>query len=312
MTIPALIIIINMRSYFVASVVLLHFGTATRGAPPPLAFWTFQEPTGAPRVSQGSAGPYALVDGNSSHPVARVAVAGGGPFGPYAASFVPPSGNNSARLFASRTSAPAITSGIGGPDATVTLLAWVSIPESVTPEGLVAGCWDEYGVEGGSTGAREYAIFLNLGKCAPSNGSVYNGGLAAHISPVGGPTPGDRFCSTAACDPRVLAPAPAWHCLANTYDGVDIRAYVNATFVNNAARNPFPLKGGIFSPAGLPGRIGAEFGVGANRVNSTPGAPPHWSNYYHGLLGGLAVWNSSLDPSDIAAACSMARGFDYV
>ncbi len=276
--------------------------------PSPLVLSKFQEPTGTPRISEGLYH-YSLIDGNTSNPIKTVTVTGGAPFGQFAASFTSLSYNNSARLFASRDSAPAITKGIAGPNATVTIMAWVSLPVGKIAEGLVAGVWDEYGVEGGKTGARAYAIFLNLGKCSPSNGSAYLGGLAAHISPVGGPTPGDMFCSTAACDPRHLASSPAWHCLANTYDGANIRAFVNGTFVVNAARNPFPLTGGIFDPSGLPGRIGAEFGVGANRVNSTANAPYHWSNTFTGLLGGVAVWNTALSQDDVVSACSLGQGF---
>ena len=276
--------------------------------PSPLVLWKFQEPTGTPRISSGLYH-YSLIDGNTSNPIETVTVPSGAPFGPFAASFTSLSYNNSARLFAARDAAPAITKGIAGPDATVTIMAWVSLPVGKIAEGLVAGVWDEYGVEGGKTGARAYALFLNLAKCSPSNGSAYLGGLAAHISPVGGPTPGDKFCSTAACDPRHLASSPSWHCLANTYDGKDIRAFVNGTFVVNAARNPFPLAGGIFDPTKLPGRIGAEFGVGANRVNSTDNAPYHWSNTFTGLLGGIAVWDTALSQDDVASACSLGQGF---
>ena len=277
--------------------------------PPPLALWDLQEPTGHARVSRGSAGAYALIDGNTSRPIETVAVPGGGPFGAFAASFLPLGANNSARLYAPRATVPRLTDGIGGPAAKVTLLAWVSLPAGGASEGLVAGVWDEFGVEGGATGARQYAIFMNLGKCAAANGSVYNGGLAGHMSNVGGPTPGQRFCATAACDPRRLAGAPAWHCLATTYDDETIRVYVNGTFAANAARNPFPMAGGIWSPAGEPGRVGAEFGVGANRVNETVGGPFTWANHFSGLLGGVAVWDTALAEADVARACALARGF---
>ena len=293
------------------SLTLVSFCAAARSAPQPLAFWALQEPTGSPRVSTGSAAPISLIDGNASHPIPTVTVPGGAPFGSYASHFEPAPGNNSARLFASRADAPAITSGIGGPNATVTLIAFVSLLESSgqLPEGLVAGVWDEFGVEGGSTGARQYAIFTNLGKCASSvTNNTYHGGLAAHLSPVGGPTPGQRFCITAACDPRELAPN-AWHCFANVYDGEHIYAYVNGTLIANGDSNPYPLEGGIFSPRGLPGRIGAEFGVGANRINSTVGGPPQWSNKWAGLIGGIAVWDRALSGADVRDFCNTAAGF---
>jgi len=266
-----------------------------------------QEGTGEARVSEGSAGPYRLIDGNSSSPIHTVAVENA-PFGAFAALFNTSETNNSARLYAPRESVPRITDGIGGPNATVTLVNWVRVSPGHLPEGFVSGVWDEYGVEGGASGARQYAIFLNLGACSPSNGSSYRGGLASHISPVGGPTPGQKYCMTAACDPRPVPPN-AWHCLATVYDGEYIRAFVNGTLEGNAWRNPFALTGGIFSPSGLPGRVGAEFGVGANRVNSTPGSPFHWSNYYSGFIGGIAVWDSALDLAGVKQACALGRGF---
>ena len=39
--------------------------------PPPTAFWTFQEPTGSPRMSTGLH-TYSLTDGDLAHPVERV------------------------------------------------------------------------------------------------------------------------------------------------------------------------------------------------------------------------------------------------
>ena len=276
---------------------------------PPLAFWTFQEPS-APYLSSGTAGPYALLDGNASLPIASLA-APRAPFGARAAYFPPHAANNSARLFAPRAAVPAITSDLAGSNATVTLLAWVSIPPQLKPTGMVAGVWDEYGVEGGATGARAYALFLNLAICGGGGGGPgprYGNGLAAHISPIGGPTPGSRYCTTAACDARVL-PHSDWHCLAGTYDGQFIRAYVNGSLVANSWRNPFNLSGGIFDPRGLPGRIGAEFGVGGNRINATVGAPPEWSNNFEGLLGGLAVWGEALGAEAVAQACALGNGF---
>jgi hypothetical protein len=300
-------------------ITLLCLLAGAAALPQPLALWRFQE-SAAPYNSTGTAGAYSLLQGNASHPIPTVP-ASGAPFGPLAACFgahcsAPATAaaaaaaagfNNSARLYAPRDAAPAITEGLSGPSATVTLVAWVSLPSLDRPEGLVAGVWDEYGVEGGATGARAYALFLNLGACAASGGAAYAGGLAAHISPSGGPSPGSRFCTSAACDARALAPWPAWHCLANTYDGSAIRAFVNGSLAPNAWRNPYNLTGGIFRPG--PGRVGAEFGVGANRVNASAGAPPQWSNAFQGLLGGLAVWGSALAPEDVARACALARGF---
>lgn len=278
--------------------------------PAPVALFTFQEAR-APYYSTGLER-YALLDGNASRPIGTRA-ARGAPFGARAALF-PPAGvphNNSARLYAPRAAAPGITSRIAGPNATVSLVAWVQLLAGVAGGPLVAGAWDEFGVEGGRTGARQYALFINLAACRSA--PTFNGGAAAHVSPVGGPTPGSAYCETAACDPRALAPG-AWACLANTYDGADIRAYVNGTLVANGARNPFPLAGGIYDAEAV-GGFGAEFGVGLNRVNATADGARDgyaWANRFEGLLGGVAVYNESLSAADVAAACSMGAGFEWL
>ena len=282
--------------------------------PPALALWTLQEPTGVARVSSGLYA-YKLIDGNTSHAIERVTVNGSAaPFGEFAAKFsaLTSSYNNSARLYAPRDEALAITEGISGPNATVTLVTWISLSQLNKNGGAyIAGVWDEYGVVGGTTGARAYALFLNLAICQPYNGSLFAGGVVAHISPVGGPTPGNKYCTTAACDSRKLE-SDSWHCIANTYDGNEIRAYVNGTFITNSYRNPFLLNGGIFDPESSgAGRIGAEFGVGANRVNSTDIGENgfRWANTYEGLLGGIAVWNTSFSQADVIRACALGRGF---
>jgi hypothetical protein len=275
--------------------------------PPPVALFQFQEAR-APYVSTGLER-YALVDGNATHPIVTAAVPGGAPFGARAALFSGLGGaNNSARLFAARGDAPGLTRGIAGPGARVTIVAWVRLAAAAPGDPLVAGAWDEYGTEGGRTGARQYALFLNLAACRSA--PEYPGGAAAHVSPVGGPTPGSAYCETAACDPRGLSQS-AWHCLANTYDGAAIRVFVNGTLAGNGARNPYALGGGIYD-AERTGGFGAEFGVGLNRINATvDGAADgwRWANRFEGLLGGVAVWNVSLTEPDVAGACRLGAGF---
>jgi len=209
----------------------------------------------------------------------------------------PRASNSSKRLYAARDAVPALAAAIAGPDATVTLVAWVQ--RNGTNEGMIAGVWDEYGK------ARQYALFTALGACGAA--PKYSGGLAAHISPVGGPTPGQRFCTTAACDPRPI-PLRAWECLANVYDGTAIRAYVNATLAPNHAWNPFPLTGGIYSPEAAQA-FGAEFALFANRINVTAGGPPMWSNRWEGFIGGVAVWSEALTAAQVAEACALGAGF---
>ena len=181
-----------------ASLALAGAAAATAAlVPEPVALFTLQEPTGAPRVSVGRHA-YTLVDGNASAPVQQVR---GGVLGGFAAFFPQAPGNNSARLFAARADAPALTSGIAGPNATVTLVAWYQLAASDAArdvEALIFGVWDEY------ARARQYAIFRDLGACSSIAPGHYARGLAAHISPVGGPTPGRPYCYTAACGACVV------------------------------------------------------------------------------------------------------------
>jgi hypothetical protein len=282
-----------------AIVTLVEVGlcAAMLPSPRPLALWTFQEPSGAPKITDPrSAFNYSLVDADPHLPILQ---ADRGVFGPHAAYFPANTSSASQRLFATRELAPALTVGIAGPSAVVTLVAWIS--DAATQSSLVAGVWDE------NYAARQYALFVDLGTCA-SNAPVYHGGIAAHISDCGGPTPGSRYCTTAACDPEPLATGGPWHCVANVYDGAAIRAYVNGTLHANGAHNPFPYPGGIYSPEAA-GKQGAEFGVGANFINTTVGGPRVLSNRFKGLLGGLAVFDVALTPAELGDVCGWAPGF---
>ena len=150
--------------------------------------------------------------------------------------------------------------------------------------------------------ARQYALYFDLGACngeAGQGGIRYARGLAAHISNSGGPTPGHPYCVTAACDPRSLS-ASDWHCVANIYDGKQIKAYVNGTLAANSNVNPYAYPGGIYSPeTANRSSAGAEFGVG---VSMSFGV-----NQFMGLLGGLVVFNESLTPSQLTQVCDWPR-----
>ena len=267
--------------------------------PAPLSFWTLQEATGSPRIGDafGATAPATLLDGNVTAPIARAA---DGLFGAYCARFDGRGGaNNSRRLAVSRAAAPALTVALGGAAATVSLVAWVRGPAGGWGgSALVAGVWNEFAA------ARQYALFTALGACASA--PVYHGGLAGHASNCGGPTPGQRYCETRACDPRRL-PLRAWHCLAMTYDGSYIRALVNGSALPNGDAQPFLYPGGLYSPEAA-GRQGAEFALGANLINASVGSPPLWSNRFEGDVGGLAVYAEGLSEEQLAGVCARAPG----
>lgn len=292
--------------------------------PVPLTFWKFQEPAGAPRVSEGQHA-YLLSDADPDHPVGRTA-AGGGLFGRFALNLT--GGSAEQHLRAERHTAPAITTSIAGPDATVSMVAWVKRPAGVyrrdnqwlnNSYGFLAGVWgDTTALE-----ARQYAIYFDLGACRAEAGHgtvkgtpVYHQGLAAHVSNCGGATPGYQYSMTAACDPRPLQ-AEDWHCVANVFDGRAINAYVNGTLVTNPAGgslgkvplpptvNPYPYAGGIYSPEAH-NRTGAEFGVGMGDCGNCG------YNQYTGLLGGLAVFAEPLPQAQVAEVCAWAPGWSRV
>lgn len=293
--------------FLLAGVVVISEARESLGSvPPPLAFWSLQEATGQPRVSRGLYR-YELRDGNATAPVHTVSDSTA-PFGRSAAHFAPaPESNNSARLFAPRASVPALTSGIAGPLAQVTVVAWMkrsSTDLASGGEGMAVGVWNEH------REARQYAMFTDLAVC--SSAPVYKHGLAAHVSNNGGPTPGHEYSETRACDPGAL-PSDDWHCLAIMYDGMDILAFVNGTFRENAnstrSDNPFVYPGGIYDPDAS-GAYGAEFALGANLVNVTVGGPGVWHNQWYGLIGGVAVWNTTLDLASLTSVCAGGAGFE--
>ena len=135
--------------------------------------------------------------------------------------------------------------------------------------------------------------------------------MVAHISAEGGPSPGQKYCESRACGATALPPN-VWHCLAHTYDGTDVRAYVNGTVDSASSTDPnnpflypnppqFP-NGGIFVP---PADGGADFSMGANFIHKGGGVGPGLlGNTFIGLLGSFAVYNDSLSQQDVLAACS--------
>jgi hypothetical protein len=105
--------------------------------PQPLAFWTFQEPTGAPRVSTRARHSYALADGDAAHPVESTSSEG--LFGPRAVNFTATSPTQ--RLRAVRSAVPALTTDLAGPEAVVSVVAWVKRPTGRYFHGFLAGVW---------------------------------------------------------------------------------------------------------------------------------------------------------------------------
>lgn len=217
-----------------------------------VAFWDFQEPAGSPRISRGP-NRIALREGGA--PVERVA---GGPFGAYAARFIPGSW-----LEATQDEAPALDL-----RRRVTLIAWLQREAKEQQEcQAVAGKWLETGKR------RQYCLFLDLRIHASAQQA------AMHVSTIGGPTPGHPWCMDAAIGATPV-PLGTWVEIRGSYDGRQARVTVDGV--------PDPRPG--FNPYDYPGTLlggGADFTVGAVHRGGSMG------NWFCGRLGGLAVLDAA-------------------
>lgn len=233
-----------------------------------VAFWDFQEPAGQPRRA---CGPHPYLLHEMAGPVAR---ADGGVFGPWSADV-----KYQQWLCAPRSEAPALD--IHGPDAQVTVVAWIQRGRKPETEcEAVAGVWDE------THKHRQYCLFLDL-RIHDSAEQV-----GGHISAAGGPTAGQRWCMDAAIG---ATPVPSnegrWRCIAFTYDGRCARAYVDGRFDAREGLNPYPYPGGLHNG----GADGADFTVGAVHRGGVVG------NWFVGRIGGLAVFDKALDDATLRA-----------
>ncbi len=191
-------------------------------------------------------------------------------------------------LCAPRAACPALD--VHGAAAAVSVVAWIK--REPAPVELadscqaIAGMWNEHG-------RRQYCLFLNL--------RIWNSAeqVGAHVSRVGGPTPGHPYCMDAAIG-ATKVPFGRWVCVAATYDGSSARAYLNGALDARGDRNPYHYPGGLFDG----GPNGADFTVGAVARPET--VTPEFqevghvvANRFHGLLGGLAVFNRALPAAEL-------------
>ncbi len=176
------------------------------------------------------------------------------------------------------------------------MVAWIKRGRS--PGGgceAVAGMWNEHG-------QRQYGLFLNL--------LIHDSAqqVGAHVSSVGGPTPSHLYCMDAAIGATPV-PFDEWQCIAMTYGGGEARSYLNGILDERPGRNPYPYEGGIFDG----GAEGANFTVGAvarpQYVDMRDGRPVEvghvQANLFHGLMGGLAVYDRALEPHEVLAHAAL-------
>lgn len=166
---------------------------------------------------------------------------------------------------------------IYGKNAAVTVLCWLKRKKKSRVQcEAVAGMWNE------TEKKRQYCLFLNL-RLFDSADQV-----CGHISGVGGPTPGEKYCVDAAIGQHPLE-MEEWHFTAFTYDGKMIRAYLDGLPDTREERNPYIYDAGIFDG----GKDGADFTVGAVHRSNEMG------NHFVGNISGLAVLDRALSESEI-------------
>jgi hypothetical protein len=273
------------------------------GTPGLVAFWTFGEEPGQPRLSTGTNEKHPLTEVGG--PIARVE---GGPFSGYAAEL------NGKQYF----SIPHTETGdlnLSGPNAQVSMWAVVRIV-NLQQSRTIAGMWSEGRGANDDTGTRQYALLMNM----PTYGGPNK--LVPHISSEGGVTrraDGSAFpwCADYAATAGDV-PTERWCTLGFTYDGKYLRAYIDGVLDaqsldpvkhkrtdpyfttegpggRDRGMNPYFHGRGIFRFANQPGKIsGSDFTVGARyAVGSMT------KEATIGKFGGLAVFKRALTDAEM-------------
>ena len=173
----------------------------------------------------------------------------------------------------------------------VTVLAWVKWEGNT---GFVGGMWNEY-KDGGK---RQYGLFVSL--------PHYNGEnqVCGHISKTGKPTPPFPYSIDYSASAQTIA-KNEWECVAFTYDGKQIKSFLNGEFqkrepelINHTKGfDGYPdglvqTKNPYYFPNGM-GNNGSDFTVGAVLLKNGMG------NFFNGFIGGLAVFNRALNDEEI-------------
>ena len=244
-----------------------------------VALWNFKEKGGHVRKAYGT-GKFPLKEKDGTLP--RISE---GPLSGYSALF-----GNKAYLCLPYECTGKLN--IFGKDQGITIVAWVKWTGEQT--GFVGGMWNEF-KDGGK---RQYGLFVSL--------PYYNGKnqVCGHISQTGKPTPPFPYSIDYSASKQEV-PVQQWVCVAFTYDGKEIKSFLNGTF---EAREPelidhtigfagYPVgltqsKNPWYFPDGM-GNNGSDFTIGAVLLKTGMG------NFFKGQIGGLAVFNRALTYEEI-------------
>ena len=243
-----------------------------------VALWDFSENPGAPRKARG-VGEFPLREMKGE--VERVAE---GPLSGFSAHM-----KDSAYFSIPHSETGRLN--IHGKDRGITVMGWVNWAGKT---GFVGGMWNEY-TDGGK---RQYGLFVHL--------PHYNGAeqVCGHISWTGKPTPPFPYSSDYSASRQTLTKG-SWHFVAFTYDGTEIRSYLDGKFEardpelirNTAGFEGLPdgiieSKNPYYFPHGI-GNNGSDFTVGAVVLSRGLG------NFFEGKIGGLAVFDRALSAEEL-------------
>ena len=168
---------------------------------------------------------------------------------------------------------------IHGKDGHLTVIAWIHRGRTAHDHcEFIAGQWNE------SSRGRQYGLFLNITVWGPKNR------IFGHLSNVGGPTPGYKYCMDGPMGATEIA-HDAWQVVAMTYDGQAGCAWLNGLPDGHSNVNPYPLPGGLHNG----GPSGSDFTVGAVDRSGEMG------NFFCGRIAALAVYARALTPAEMFA-----------
>lgn len=168
---------------------------------------------------------------------------------------------------------------IHGREGHLSVVAWIKRKRTARPHcEFIAGQWNE------SHRGRQYGLFLNI--------SVWglHDRICGHLSNVGGPSPGYKYCTDGAMGATEIA-HDEWCVVAMSYDGQAGYAWLNGTLDVRPGLNPYPMAGGLHDG----GPNGSDFTVGAVDRSGEIG------NFFTGHIAGLAVYKRALTPSEMLA-----------
>lgn len=172
---------------------------------------------------------------------------------------------------------------IHGPQGHLTVVAWIRRARTRTDHcEFIAGQWNE------SNRGRQYGLFLNITVFQQPHR------ICGHLSNVGGPTPGYKYCIDGAMGATPIA-WDEWHVVAMSYDGQSGMAWYDGWLDARPGLNPYPMAGGLHDG----GPRGSDFTVGAVDRSGEIG------NFFAGRLAGLGVWRRSLTPAEHLALAGL-------